>query len=116
MKKLSPAVVLLAIAAFLAPIIGGYVEENIQPLAPGGNPLLSLTSVEMATIAHAILGLLIVGSLLIPVLKKQVIQVPRGLVQVEHQREGDVGHGCPAASMARLASSVPYSVHLPWPQ
>ena len=25
---------------------------------------------------------------------EQVIQVPRGLVQVEHEREGDIGHGC----------------------
>jgi O-antigen ligase len=75
MKKLSPPVILLCIAAFLAPLIGGFVEENIQGVA--GISLGSLVSVEAATLAHALLGILVVAALFITVLKKKVIQIPQ---------------------------------------
>ena len=66
MKGLRPEAVVLALAAFLAPIIGGQVSQEPQPLSD--NLLLEVfggTALPLMT--RALLGVLVLGALAVPV-------------------------------------------------
>src|SRR5882724_9103823 len=95
MKKPTTPQILLVIAAFLAPIIGGQINTAATQLAPG--PIMLLRSlfsgfdsivshiitayqpeaaIETPTLSHALLGLLVAAAAILTVSKRQVFQVP----------------------------------------
>jgi putative inorganic carbon (HCO3(-)) transporter len=95
MKKPTTPQILLVVAAFLAPIIGGQINTEATQLAPGPVMLLrSLFSgfdtiinelthsnrleaaIETPTLSHALLGLIVAASAILTVSKRQVFQVP----------------------------------------
>ncbi|MBX3112692.1 MAG: O-antigen ligase family protein [Fimbriimonadaceae bacterium] len=75
MKGLRPEAVALALAAFLAPVIGGQVSQEPTPLSQNllaevlGGPALPL-------MARALLGVLVLGALAYTLVKRQVLPVP----------------------------------------
>lgn len=95
MKKPGASQVLLLIAAFLAPLIGGQINTETATLEPGlgalirnllsdADRLLSYrfpgyqpaSALSTPTLCHALIGLLTVGSLVVLVAKRRVFQVP----------------------------------------
>ena len=95
MKKPTAQQVLLIIALFLAPIIGGQINTEFTQLSPGIDMLIRSAfsgvdgivtylnpnyapppSIETPTLSHAIIGVLIVLVAILAVLRNRVIQVP----------------------------------------
>jgi len=60
-KKLDIPLILLAVAGFLAPLIGGHVAIDAQAISPDSNPFLlaCLARSKRPTLSHAILALLL---------------------------------------------------------
>ncbi|HEY3782460.1 MAG TPA: O-antigen ligase family protein [Fimbriimonadaceae bacterium] len=83
MKKLDASLALLGIAAFLMPIMGGYVDVGSQP-APAGiaTAISGLFGTDACTLAHALLGLLVTASLCMALFKRQVVQLPQPRIAV----------------------------------
>ena len=77
-KKLDLPLILLAIAGFLAPLIGGQVAVDSLALSPGSNAFLTAVqgASETPTLSHALLAILCSTALAILLLRKQVTQVP----------------------------------------
>lgn len=78
MKKLDPPRILLILAAFLAPILGGQINTESTSL-PGG--LLSILrstffGVDTPTLSHAVVSALTALALLWVLWKRKVVQVP----------------------------------------
>ena len=77
--RLDPALILLLVAAFLTPLIGGQLALEIQPILGGfGAALASVPfdGTEAPTLAHFILGALSIGAFLFVMLGRRVVQVP----------------------------------------
>lgn len=75
MKGLRPEAFVLALAAFLAPIIGGQVSQEPQPLSENLlQEVLGGTALPLMT--RALLGVLVLGALAYTLAKRQVIPVP----------------------------------------
>jgi len=87
-KKIDIPLILLAIAGFLAPLIGGQVSVEALAMNPGGDPWINaLTGAsETPTLSHAILALLCTAALVIMLLQRKILQVPNttfsGIVMV----------------------------------
>ncbi len=75
MKRLDLPLLLLVLAAFLAPILGGQLLVETQPVAPGGL-LAALSGGELATTPHALVALLVLAAATVGALKRRVLQVP----------------------------------------
>jgi len=73
MKRFEPPILLLALAMFLAPVIGGYIDVASSPGRPG---LDGIFGVQACTLAHGLLYLLVFAAVAIAVLRKQVAQLP----------------------------------------
>jgi tetratricopeptide (TPR) repeat protein len=84
MKASSLSLRLLALSCFLAPLIGGHLQLDNRPLAPGTWNLLGAIFLgsEGATLGHAILAVLICTAMAVAILTKQVIQLPQPKVAV----------------------------------
>jgi len=74
--------ILLTVCGFLIPIIGGQIAIEPQSLEPGYNPAVKslFLGVEIPTLQHALLALLVIGSLGYLVLKRKILQVPHAWV------------------------------------
>jgi len=81
-KKIELPLLLLAIAAFLAPLIGGQISVDAVSMTPGGsNILLALIGQpEAPTLSHGILSLLCSGALMIMLWQRKIMQVPNNTV------------------------------------
>src|SRR5688500_5353916 len=83
-KRLSAPQVLLAVAAFLIPWMGGQIAtDRAMPLSPGGGSLFVsifggpfLQGFETPLLSHFVIGLLIAAAMAISLLKRNVIQLP----------------------------------------
>ncbi|MBS1722069.1 MAG: O-antigen ligase family protein [Armatimonadetes bacterium] len=75
MKRLQPELVPLLLAAFLAPIIGGNVTLDAQPLTEG---FLSgmLGGSELPQCARALLGILVALSITVALYRRPIVQIP----------------------------------------
>lgn len=75
---LTPPLILLAIAAFLAPILGGRLSVEPMPLLPGfGAVLVSLwDGSEAATLGHALIACCIAAAAIIALRRSTVLQTP----------------------------------------
>ena len=77
------AIGFLALAAFLAPIIGGQLMVDLQPIQPGFFPaalaVLSGGS-ETPILSHWLIGLVIVVAICVAVWHRRVLHLPRGIV------------------------------------
>lgn len=70
---------LLALACFLAPLLGGYVSAEAMPLAPGlGSLLTSLTSPEAPIAAHFVIALPVFLATALVLVRRSVLSVPPG--------------------------------------
>lgn len=78
LKIPSPPLILLAIAAFLAPIIGGQIQLEPASLEPGFVPFLvaAFGGLGAPSVAHLLLGLLVLGSLFWSLCSRYVLQAP----------------------------------------
>lgn len=95
MKRFSLAQILLVLAAFLAPIIGGQLNTEATALAPGLLTLVRsifsgvdetfsyffrayqpLPAIETPTLSHAVIGLLVGAAFVSILVKRKVFQVP----------------------------------------
>jgi O-antigen ligase/tetratricopeptide (TPR) repeat protein len=95
LKRFSFAQILLVIAAFLAPIIGGQLNTEATALAPGGLTLFRsifsgvdetvsyfyrayqpLAAIETPTLSHALVGLFIAAAFVSILVRRKVFQVP----------------------------------------
>jgi len=83
LKRFSPAQILLAVAAFLIPVIGGQIQTEAQPLEPGFGALLKamlggpfLQGVETPLLSHFVIGLLIAAATIAVLVKRSVLQLP----------------------------------------
>ncbi len=81
-KKLDIPLVLLAIAGFLAPLIGGQVAVDSLAMTPGSDPWISalMGASETPTLSHAILALLCTSALAVMLLQRKILQVPNNTV------------------------------------
>lgn len=78
----NPSTILLAAAAFLAPLMGGFIAPDPPtPLQDVPAPLLFF-NIQGATLAHAALGLLAAAALIVAVARRQIIQLPQPRVLV----------------------------------
>ncbi len=101
MKRFTLAQILLVIAAFLAPIIGGQLNTEATSLAPGPLMLVRsifsgfdetisyfykgyqpLAAIETPTLSHALVGLFISAAFISILVKRKVFQVPLVRVSV----------------------------------
>lgn len=73
----------LALAAFLAPLIGGQLSLDSQPLLPGGLLTAIFREPQGAALAHFLIFLPIAAGLLLALGRRSVLQVP-------HARTGTV--------------------------
>jgi hypothetical protein len=64
---------MLAMAMFLAPLMGGYLDVSSSAAHPG---IMDLFGYPACTLAHALLYLLVMAGLAIAVIRKQVAQLP----------------------------------------
>ncbi|HRK20985.1 MAG TPA: O-antigen ligase family protein, partial [Fimbriimonadaceae bacterium] len=73
---------LLAVAAFLAPLIGGTVATDATTLEPGYAPTMQAIfgGSEVPTLSHFVLAMLVCGAAIWILLTKRVIQAPMPLV------------------------------------
>jgi O-antigen ligase len=94
--------IMVAGAAFLAPVIGGQVPIDPQPLEPGLAPLLDslLQGPQAALLAHALIALFAVIPLAYAATRRQVLQLPPPIV----------GGACVAFLIALLFSML-FSQH-----
>lgn len=83
LKRYSVSQVLLVIAAFLIPLIGGQVSTEAQPLEPGFGVLLRsmwggpfLEGTETPLLSHFSIGCLIAAAMVAFLAKRSVLQLP----------------------------------------
>lgn len=70
-------IVLVAITAFLAPVLGGYVATDALPLMPGGDAFLrGLNGPELAGLAHVLVALPALAGLALALARRSVIPLP----------------------------------------
>lgn len=70
-------VVLVALSAFLAPVLGGYVATDALPLLPGGDAFVrGLAGPELAGLAHVLVALPALAGLAIALARRSVIPFP----------------------------------------
>lgn len=74
-KALDPALILLALAAFLAPLMGGQISAETLP-SPSSVAISIFNGAETPVLSHALLGLLGIGALAVSLLRRKIIQVP----------------------------------------
>lgn len=93
----APSVILLALAAFLAPLIGGQVPNDVSVLEPGYVPTVQslFKGQEIGTLQHALVALIVFAAFAYLVFKRKIIQIPH------HAISGGV-----AALIALLIASV----------
>jgi hypothetical protein len=72
------AIVMLVLAAFLIPFMGGNITDAAQTLEPGYVPTVRslFRGSELATLQHAFLALLIGSAFAFLVIKRKIVQVP----------------------------------------
>ena len=75
-RKIDPALGLLALAAFLGPIMGGQVSLTSQPLAPGEAATALLNGPELPLLSHALIALPAIAAFALLFFRRKVIQVP----------------------------------------
>lgn len=74
---------LLCLGAFLAPILGGYINVRPMPLDSGLRGMLdSLSSVQGAVFAHALIALLVFSAVAILLIRRQVLQLPQPAIAI----------------------------------
>lgn len=78
MRKPSAAQILLVVAAFLAPILGGQLNTEISTLEPGFGAFLRsiFKGQDIPTLSHALVALLTVLSLCVVIVRRKVFQIP----------------------------------------
>ncbi len=78
MKKPPLALVLLVLAAFCAPLMGGVLSLDVQAVTPGLSTFFfsAFASSDLPAASHAIVALLVVAASLALLLRRKVIQVP----------------------------------------
>ena len=81
-KKLDLPLILLAIAGFFAPLIGGKVAVDTMGLDRGSNIFVEALkgASETPTLSHAILGALCAAALVLMLLQRKIMQVPNTTV------------------------------------
>ncbi len=81
-KKLDLPLILLAVAAFLTPLIGGQITTDAISMMPGTNSFLIalMGQSETPTLSHAILAALTSSALIIMILQRKILQVPNNIV------------------------------------
>ncbi|MDR3689148.1 MAG: O-antigen ligase family protein [Fimbriimonas sp.] len=81
-KRIDLPLILLALAAFLTPLIGGQIATDAMAFDPGGNALFSAISgaLETPILSHSILALLCSASLAIMLFQRKILQVPNNWV------------------------------------
>ncbi|HVT13562.1 MAG TPA: O-antigen ligase family protein [Fimbriimonadaceae bacterium] len=81
-KRVPVSVVLLSLAAFLIPLIGGQIPNDVATLEPGYTPTVQslFRGGEIATLQHALLGLLVVAAFVYLVVKRKIVQVPQASI------------------------------------
>lgn len=75
-RNVEPSVWGLALAAFLAPLLGGQISLDPLPLEPGGLASALLREPSAATLAHFLVFLPLLLALVLAFLKRKVVQVP----------------------------------------
>lgn len=78
MKKPSVALVLIVLAAFCAPLMGGVLSLDTQAVMPGFANLLYLAfaSTDLPAVSHAVISVLVIGAGIAVLVSRKVIQVP----------------------------------------
>lgn len=78
MKAPSAPLVMLALAAFLAPIVGGQIQLEPASLGPGIGSFLiaALGGIDAPSASHLLLGILVLGSLIWALCFRYVLQAP----------------------------------------
>lgn len=78
-RRIPLTVGLLAVAAFLIPLLGGQLANDSQGLEPGYAPTVRalFRGTEIATLQHAVLALLVVAALVAIMAKRKIVQFPR---------------------------------------
>ncbi len=81
-KKIDLPLILLAIVAFLAPLIGGQISTDGLGLTPGANLILTALTggPETPTLSHAFLTSLCAIALIVMLLQRKIMQVPNSLM------------------------------------
>ena len=81
-KKIDLPLILLAIAGFLAPLLGGKVAVDTLPLERGSSFLTAglQGASETPTLSHAILAALCAAALVFMLLQRKIMQVPNNAV------------------------------------
>ena len=81
-RRQPASVVLLALCAFLIPLIGGQIALEPQPLEPGYSPTVRALfhGVEVPGLQHALLAFLVLGSLGYLLIRRKILQVPNAWV------------------------------------
>lgn len=84
--KLPVATILVIIAAFLAPVLGGYVNyfnTDASTIAPGlAGAILGIFGPDAPVTAHCIVTLLVVVAMVAMLAKRRISQVPNNTVSV----------------------------------
>lgn len=75
-RKVDPALGLLALAAFLGPVMGGQVSLTSQPLAPGAAASALLNGPELPLLSHALIALPAIAAFCLLFFRRKVIQIP----------------------------------------
>ncbi|MCW5943366.1 MAG: O-antigen ligase family protein [Fimbriimonadaceae bacterium] len=77
MKTERLPIVLVALSAFLAPLLGGYVAADPLPLLPGADAFLrGLNGPELPVLAHVLVALPAVAALVLAVARRSVLPLP----------------------------------------
>lgn len=81
-KKLDWPLILLAVAGFLSPLIGGQVSVDALSAPQGSDPWLAAItgSSDAPMLSHALLGLLVTAVLVSMLLQRKIVQVPNNTV------------------------------------
>ena len=78
-KAIDPALLLLALAAFLAPLMGGQISTDTQPIS--GSVFAALfNGPEIPLLSHAIVSLVGVAALAAVFLRRKIIQIPNTIL------------------------------------
>jgi O-antigen ligase len=81
-KKLDLPLILLAIAGFLAPLIGGHVAVDAIVMPRSANPWVEAVKglSDGPTLSHAILAVLVTAAMVVMLLQRKILQVPNNTV------------------------------------
>ncbi len=73
MKRIEAPILLLALSAFLAPLVGGYIDVASAAGSPG---ILDIFGYDACTLAHGLLYALVAAAVALAIVRRQVAQLP----------------------------------------